>query len=53
MSLNDTDVTIGGNKGVDVHPGVANPTISSTHANPLKANFVSHSTFMPRPWTIV
>ena len=36
MSLNDTDVTIGGNKGVDVHPGVANPTISSTHANPLK-----------------
>ena len=40
MSLNDTDVTLGGNKGVDMHPGVANPTSSSTHADPLKANFV-------------
>ena len=40
MSLNDTDQTLGGNRGVDLHPGVANPTISSTHADPLKANFV-------------
>ena len=43
MSLNDTDVTLGGNRGVDLHPGVANPTISSTHADPLKANFVSRT----------
>lgn len=40
MSLNDKDVTLGGNKGVDLHPGVANPTASSTHADPLAANFV-------------
>ena len=41
MSLNDTDVTLGGSKGVDMHPGIANPTSSSTHANPMAANFVS------------
>ncbi|KAH9926138.1 uncharacterized protein B0H18DRAFT_1094758 [Fomitopsis serialis] len=40
MSLNDKDVTLGGNKGIDLHPGVANPTSSSTHADPLAANFV-------------
>ncbi|RDX52674.1 hypothetical protein OH76DRAFT_1480298 [Lentinus brumalis] len=44
MSLNDTDVTLGGNRGVDLHPGVANPTISSTHADPMKANFVTDPT---------
>jgi len=44
MSLNDKDVTLGGNKGVDLHPGVANPTISSTHADPLAANFVTDPT---------
>ena len=40
MSLNDTDVTLGGNKGMSLHPVVANPTASSTHDNPLAANFV-------------
>ncbi|KAI0747653.1 hypothetical protein C8Q80DRAFT_688859 [Daedaleopsis nitida] len=44
MALNDTDQTLGGNRGVDLHPGVANPTISSTHADPLKANFVTDPT---------
>ncbi|KAI9056884.1 hypothetical protein FKP32DRAFT_1419396 [Trametes sanguinea] len=44
MSLNDKDVTLGGNKGVDQHPGIANPTISSTHADPLAANFVTDPT---------
>ncbi|TFK45990.1 hypothetical protein OE88DRAFT_1668386 [Heliocybe sulcata] len=44
MSLNDKDITLGGNKGVDLHPGVANPTISSTHADPLAANFVTDPT---------
>ncbi|KAI0928012.1 hypothetical protein AcW1_005393 [Taiwanofungus camphoratus] len=34
MSLNDKDTTPGGNNGVDLYPGVANPTTSSTHANP-------------------
>ncbi|EPQ58583.1 hypothetical protein GLOTRDRAFT_36620 [Gloeophyllum trabeum ATCC 11539] len=44
MSLNDKDISLGGNKGVDLHPGVANPTTSSTHADPLAANFVSAPT---------
>jgi len=44
MSLNDKDVTLGGNKGIDLHPGVANPTSSSTHADPLAANFVTDPT---------
>ena len=43
MSLNDKDVTLGGNKGVDHYPGVANPTSSSTHADPLASNFVCTS----------
>ncbi|KAI0654771.1 hypothetical protein C8Q70DRAFT_894382, partial [Cubamyces menziesii] len=44
MSLNDTDATLGGNRGVSLHPGVANPTASSTHDNPLAANFVNDPT---------
>ncbi|KAI0350233.1 hypothetical protein OH77DRAFT_1093049 [Trametes cingulata] len=44
MSLNDKDVTLGANKGVDLHPGIANPTASSTHADPLAANFVTDPT---------
>ena len=40
MSLNDKDLTLGGNKGVDHYPGVANPTASSTHTDPLASNFV-------------
>ena len=40
MSLNDKDVTLGGNKGVDHYPGVANPTASSMHTDPLASNFV-------------
>ncbi|EIN08061.1 hypothetical protein PUNSTDRAFT_114445 [Punctularia strigosozonata HHB-11173 SS5] len=38
MSLNDQELT--GNKGVDVHPGVANPTMHSIHPDPLGSNFV-------------
>ncbi|KAH9929641.1 hypothetical protein B0H21DRAFT_109906 [Amylocystis lapponica] len=44
MALNDKDMSLGGNKGVDLHPGVANPTTSSTHADPLAANFVTDPT---------
>ncbi|KAH9890653.1 hypothetical protein C8Q73DRAFT_652508 [Cubamyces lactineus] len=44
MSLNDRDPTLGGNRGVSLHPGVANPTASSTHDNPLAANFVNDPT---------
>jgi len=44
MSLNDKDITLGGSRGVDIHPGVANPTTSSTHADPLAANFVTDPT---------
>ncbi|KDQ59565.1 hypothetical protein JAAARDRAFT_33142 [Jaapia argillacea MUCL 33604] len=42
MALNDREMS--GNKGVDIHPGVANPTVSSTHADPLAANFVTDPT---------
>ncbi|KAI0668513.1 hypothetical protein C8Q78DRAFT_1047498 [Trametes maxima] len=44
MSLNDKDVTLGANTAVDPYPGVANPTASSTHADPLAANFVTDPT---------
>ncbi len=40
MSLNDTDVTVGGNREVGLYPGIANPT-PSTQADPLKTNFVT------------
>lgn len=40
MALNDRDITLGGNKGVDAYPGVANPTIASMAQNPLDSNFV-------------
>ena len=40
MAMNDKDSTLIGARGVDVHPGIANPTSSSTHADPLAANFV-------------
>ncbi|KAK9898171.1 hypothetical protein P389DRAFT_177646 [Cystobasidium minutum MCA 4210] len=40
MSLNDTSVGIGDNKGVDIPAGVANPTESSTYGNPKKDNYV-------------
>ncbi|KAI0806956.1 hypothetical protein C8Q74DRAFT_1190080 [Fomes fomentarius] len=43
MSLNDNDVTLGGNRGVDLYPGIANPT-PSTQADPLKTNFVTDPT---------
>lgn len=48
MSLNDKDLTLGGNKGVDHYPGVANPTASSTHTDPLASNFVRGSRSSPR-----
>ncbi|KAI8999021.1 hypothetical protein BD414DRAFT_476748 [Trametes punicea] len=44
MSLNDKDVTLSANKGADIHPGIANPTASSNHADPLSANFVDDPT---------
>ncbi|KAI0792855.1 hypothetical protein C8Q75DRAFT_751706 [Abortiporus biennis] len=44
MSLNDKDPSLYGARGVDIHPGVANPTVSSTHADPLAANFVTDPT---------
>jgi hypothetical protein len=48
MALNDRDVTLGGNLGVDVHPGLANPTSASTHSDPMAANFVSRSPLLPK-----
>ncbi|KAI0059088.1 hypothetical protein BV25DRAFT_1809609 [Artomyces pyxidatus] len=42
MSLNDRELGVG--KGVDVHPGVANPTASNTHSDPLSSNFVTDPT---------
>ncbi|KAI0637397.1 hypothetical protein C8Q77DRAFT_1216124 [Trametes polyzona] len=44
MSLNDTDPTLNTNKGVGVHPGVANPTAASVHVDPMTANFVTDPT---------
>ncbi|KAG8898582.1 hypothetical protein FRC00_002624 [Tulasnella sp. 408] len=44
MSLNDKDVTLGGAKGTDIYPGVANPTSSSNTSNPLTENFVQDPT---------
>jgi len=44
MALNEKDTTLFDAKGVDVYPGVANPTASSTHANPLASNFVTDPT---------
>lgn len=44
MSLNDKDVTLGGARGIDVHPGVANPTAHSDMSDPLAANFVHDPT---------
>lgn len=40
MSLNEKDLTLSGNKGVDPYPGIANPTACSTHADSLEANLV-------------
>ncbi|KAI0075835.1 hypothetical protein K474DRAFT_1663842 [Panus rudis PR-1116 ss-1] len=42
MSLNDKNIT--GARGVDVHPGVANPTAASQHFDPLATNFVTDPT---------
>jgi len=41
--MNDKDNTLIGARGVDVHPGVANPTVSS-NTDPLAANFVTDPT---------
>ena len=40
MAVNDRDPTTGGARGVDVYPGVANPTAHSSNSNPMTANFV-------------
>lgn len=40
MSLNDKDTYLSGARGIDVHPGVANPTESSVQSDPLSTNFV-------------
>ncbi|KAH7923848.1 hypothetical protein BV22DRAFT_1067892 [Leucogyrophana mollusca] len=42
MALNDRN--IGGNTGIDVHPGVANPTSHSQQSDPLASNFVTDPT---------
>jgi hypothetical protein len=34
MALSDPDPTLTSNKAVDVYPGVANPTVSSTYGEP-------------------
>ncbi|KIJ68924.1 hypothetical protein HYDPIDRAFT_105455 [Hydnomerulius pinastri MD-312] len=44
MALNERDLSIGGNRGVDIHPGVANPTSHSMHADPLASNFATDPT---------
>ena len=44
MSLNDTQ--LGGNKAVDLYPGVANPHPSS-NPDPMRTNFVSFSLSPP------
>ena len=41
MSLNDKDTYLSGARGIDVHPGVANPTEASVGSDPLATNFVS------------
>ncbi|OJT07260.1 hypothetical protein TRAPUB_1889 [Trametes pubescens] len=43
MSLNDLDPTLNSNKGVGVHPGVANPTAVAA-VDPMTANFVTDPT---------
>ena len=45
MSLNDKDTYLSGARGIDVHPGVANPTEASVGSDPLAANFVSEKEF--------
>lgn len=40
MSMNDKDSTLIGARGVDIYPGVANPTQSSRNDDPLASNFV-------------
>ncbi|KAL1746363.1 hypothetical protein HDZ31DRAFT_72944 [Schizophyllum fasciatum] len=42
MSVNDKGLNQG--FGADVYPGVANPTGSSNHANPMRNNFVDDPT---------
>jgi len=44
MAVNDRDPTTGGARGVDVYPGVANPTAHSSNSNPMSANFVDNPT---------
>ncbi|KII88985.1 hypothetical protein PLICRDRAFT_53482 [Plicaturopsis crispa FD-325 SS-3] len=44
MSVNDKDPFIGGNKGVETYPGVANPTSGGSITDPLAANFVTDPT---------
>jgi hypothetical protein len=34
MALSDPDPTLTSNKAIDVYPGVANPTVSSTYGEP-------------------
>ncbi|KZV70650.1 hypothetical protein PENSPDRAFT_664963 [Peniophora sp. CONT] len=42
MSVNDRE--LGGNKGVDTYPGVANPTIHNGVNDPMALNFVNDPT---------
>ncbi|KIP07975.1 hypothetical protein PHLGIDRAFT_70222 [Phlebiopsis gigantea 11061_1 CR5-6] len=44
MAMNDKDNTLIGARGVDVYPGVANPTESSVNSDPMQSNFVTDPT---------
>lgn len=46
MATNDKDNTLIGARGIDVYPGVANPTESSRNDDPLAANFVCAGSVM-------
>ncbi|KAK0210688.1 hypothetical protein DFS33DRAFT_312624 [Desarmillaria ectypa] len=41
MTLTDTSLGV---KGADMHPGVANPTVSSSKSKQMDTKFVSHPT---------
>ena len=47
MAMNDRDNTLVGARGVDIYPGVANPTESSRNDDPMGNNFVGYSPITP------
>lgn len=48
MALNDR--SLGAARGVDMHPGVANPTTSSMNSDPLATNFASSIVVITLIW---